>query len=133
MPRIIMILGSARERSTNLNASLNKGRPRGIANENRFRNFIRQAPPANGSKGFSQSMPERRNVFITGGTGFLGSHLAARLLHSRCHLTALARGTKSTSAQTRVAEVLRDVGVTEFENLKVVEGDISLPDLGLNE
>jgi thioester reductase-like protein len=78
-------------------------------------------------------MPERRNVFITGATGFLGSHLAARLLHSGCHLTALARGTKSASAQTRIAEVLRDVGVTQFENLKVVEGDISLPDLGLSE
>jgi nucleoside-diphosphate-sugar epimerase len=78
-------------------------------------------------------MSERKNILITGATGFLGSHLAARLLQSDCQLTALARGTKSTSARNRIAEVLSEVGVSHFENVRVLEGDISLPNLGLSE
>lgn len=78
-------------------------------------------------------MPERRNVFLTGATGFVGSHLAARLLQDGCRVTALGRGSKHASARQRVEDVLRDVGISDLHNLDVVEGDISLPDLGLNE
>jgi thioester reductase-like protein len=78
-------------------------------------------------------MPQSKNIFITGATGFLGSHLAARLLEDGCHVTALARGSKSASARDRVEEILREIGVSQFENLRVFEGDISLSDLGLNE
>src|SRR5439155_1697150 len=46
---------------------------------------------------------------------------------------ALARPSKNASAKDRVEEILREVGVNHFENLTVVEGDISLPDLGLND
>jgi nucleoside-diphosphate-sugar epimerase len=78
-------------------------------------------------------MSVHKPVFLTGGTGFLGSHLAARLLQDGCHVTALARGSKSESPRSRVEDALRPVGVSDFQNLDVVEGDISLPGLGLNE
>src|SRR5437868_5797763 len=75
------------------------------------------------------SAPKR--IFITGATGFLGSHLTARLLDAGHVVTVLARGSKNTSAQSRVQEVLREVGTSRFDNLKVFEGDISLPGVGL--
>lgn len=77
------------------------------------------------------SRPE--SVFLTGATGFIGSHLCARLLADGYHVEVLARSSKNSSARERVHEVLRDVGVTHFENLTVFEGDISLPGLGLSE
>ena len=78
-------------------------------------------------------MSKPKAVFITGATGFLGSHLAARLLDHGNHVTALARSSKNASAETRVKDVLRDVGTSRLDNLRVLEGDISQPDLGLSE
>jgi len=78
-------------------------------------------------------MSERKTIFLTGATGFLGSHLTARLLEQRNHLNVLARGAKNVPARDRVVAVLRDVGVNHFENLDVFEGDISVPGLGLSE
>jgi thioester reductase-like protein len=77
-------------------------------------------------------MSERKNVFVTGATGFLGSHLAARLLEDGYKVIALARGSKTAFPKARVEDVLREVGISNFENLEVVEGDISQPALGLN-
>src|SRR5262245_41496639 len=77
-------------------------------------------------------MSKHKNILVTGATGFLGSHLAARLLGQGHHVTALARGSKAASARSRVEQVLREVGVAQFDNLDVVEGDIALPGLGLN-
>jgi len=76
-------------------------------------------------------MSAPKHIFITGATGFVGSHLAARLLDAGHFVSVLARGSKTASAEIRVREVLRNVGTSRFENLKVFEGDISLPDLGL--
>jgi len=78
-------------------------------------------------------MSERKTIFLTGATGFLGSHLAARLLEQGNQLYVLARSSKNSPAGERVLEVLRDVGASNFENLHVFEGDISLPGLGLGE
>jgi nucleoside-diphosphate-sugar epimerase len=78
-------------------------------------------------------MSHPKAIFLTGATGFLGSHLTARLLSDGCHVKVLARSAKNGSAMDRVQTILRDVGVSDFENLSVVEGDISLPDLGLSE
>jgi len=76
---------------------------------------------------------QSKHIFLTGATGFLGSHLTARLLQTGHRVTAVARGTKTASPKDRVQQVLSDVGVSQFENLTVVAGDISLPDLGLHE
>src|SRR5262245_30503852 len=75
----------------------------------------------------------RKNILLTGATGFLGSHLAARLLQDGCGVTAIARGSRSVSARGRVEEVLRGLGAYRLQNLTVFEGDISSPDLGLDE
>ena len=78
-------------------------------------------------------MSRPKKIFITGATGFLGSHLAARLLDDGHQVAVLARGSRNLSAEARVKEVLRDVGTSRFDRLTVFEGDISVPDLGLSE
>jgi len=78
-------------------------------------------------------MPHPKNVFLTGATGFIGSHLTARLLQDGCRVTALARSSKNVSARERVETILGAAGVARFEDLRVLEGDISLPHLGLSD
>jgi thioester reductase-like protein len=78
-------------------------------------------------------MSAHKRIFLTGATGFLGSHLTSRLLHDGHQVGVLVRRSKSASARDRVEGVLRDIGATNFRNLEVFEGDISLPGLGLNE
>jgi thioester reductase-like protein len=78
-------------------------------------------------------MSKPKRVFVTGATGFLGSHLTARLLDLGHDVTALARASRTTPAEDRVREVLRAVGTSSFCRLTVIEGDISLAGLGLSE
>src|SRR5215471_17927355 len=78
-------------------------------------------------------MSKPKRVFATGATGFLGSHLTARLLDLGHDVTALARGSRTTPAEDRVRDVLRAVGTSSFGRLTVIEGDISLAGLGLSE
>lgn len=78
-------------------------------------------------------MSDRKHVLVTGATGFLGSHLAECLLRTGARVTAVARGSKNVSPRQRVEEALRDAGVSTFENLQVLAGDISVPGLGLKE
>jgi nucleoside-diphosphate-sugar epimerase len=78
-------------------------------------------------------MSDGKNIFLTGVTGFLGSHLTDRLLKEGHRITALARGSKNTSAKTRVAEVMAQVGSVDTERLTVYEGDITHARLGLSE
>jgi thioester reductase-like protein len=79
-----------------------------------------------------------RRSLVTGVTGFVGSHLAFRLLENGHHVTALARGNRNTSARERVTEVLRDVASSEeklrahLSRLEVLEGDLSQPLFGLD-
>lgn len=78
-----------------------------------------------------------RRSLVTGVTGFVGSHLAYRLLEDGHHVTALARGGKNVSARHRVLEVLGQVAGTaenlnaHLDRLNVLEGDISQQHLGL--
>ena len=78
-------------------------------------------------------MSERRRIFLTGATGFLGSHLASRFLIEGQALSVLARGSKTASARDRVETVLQEIGSAPLARLAVFEGDISLPGFGLSE
>jgi thioester reductase-like protein len=79
-----------------------------------------------------------RNL-VTGVTGFVGSHLAYRLLENGDHVIALARGSRNESPRDRVLEVLRSVAGqhrdfnAHLNRLEVLEGDISQPRLGLSD
>src|SRR5262245_50665182 len=81
-------------------------------------------------------MPLRK--LVTGVTGFVGSHLAFRLLEDRHQVIALARGGKNVSARERVVEVLSEVAGSpddvkaHLTRLQVLEGDIAQPLLGLS-
>jgi nucleoside-diphosphate-sugar epimerase len=78
-------------------------------------------------------MPVHKNIFLTGVTGFVGSHLAVRLLREGHRLSVLARGSKGMGARDRVAEALQNAGAETLGNLEVFEGDIAMPGLGLDE
>lgn len=74
-----------------------------------------------------------RKVFVTGATGFIGSHLTHKLLSADRHVIALARGSRGNSAETRVQEALNSVGPADRTRLEVLQGDIAKPNLGLSE
>ena len=78
-----------------------------------------------------------KQIFLTGATGFLGSHLCYALLREGHRVVALARPAKKESARDRVVDVLRhvpsspDVIESLTDRLEVVTGDISQSQLGL--
>jgi nucleoside-diphosphate-sugar epimerase len=78
-------------------------------------------------------MSERKWMFLTGATGFLGSHLTSRLLSEGHHVGVLVRGSKGVSGRERIESVLEDIGATHLDALEVFEGDISIPRLGLGD
>lgn len=53
------------------------------------------------------------NIFITGGTGFIGRHLITALVQKGCHCTVLVR------TRSKVSEI------RELMNVKIVYGDIT--------
>ena len=69
---------------------------------------------------------------LTGGTGFLGSHIAVELLKRGHRVKLLARSGKDQRAQVRVREILDWFGLPAGERraLEVVEGDIVQAGLG---
>jgi len=76
-------------------------------------------------------MLERRTaglsrVLITGGTGFLGSYIAAALLRAGCRVSLLARSSKRLPARDRVDRLAGWLGLEPAarERLAVTEGDI---------
>jgi len=85
-------------------------------------------------------MSGRKRAFVTGATGFVGSHLAWKLLQEDYSVTVLARGSRATSARDRVVGVLKRVAESEdrldeisnyLDRLTVLEGDIACPDFGI--
>jgi nucleoside-diphosphate-sugar epimerase len=92
-------------------------------------------------KGAARISPERIELkrteravrfLLTGGTGFLGSHIAVALLRAGFRVALLARSDKDHPAEERVRKILDWFGLAENERrrLKVVEGDITRPGLG---
>lgn len=71
-------------------------------------------------------------IFLTGATGFLGSHLAVGLVGRGHTVTALARPGKTMGAAARMARLLDWFGVRpeDRRRLEVVEGDIALQGFG---
>ena len=72
-------------------------------------------------------------IFITGGTGFLGSHVAAGLLDKGYSVVLLARSKKGLSAEERVRRLLGWHGVEQAKrrNVQVIEGAVDNPGLGI--
>ncbi len=83
--------------------------------------------PAERAKG------DRPAVFLTGGTGFLGSHLAAACLRAGRSVLFLARDGRGGSAAARAEALLDWHGVAREDRrrLRVVPGDLRLSGLGI--
>lgn len=72
-------------------------------------------------------------IFLTGGTGFMGSHIAMELLKRGCFIVLLCRPKHNMSAYERVQKVLEWHGLDYSKNFKVVSGQVDEPRLGLGE
>lgn len=92
----------------------------------------------NGFRITDEDLDSRRakpvRFFLTGGTGFLGGHLAAALLERGHDVCLLARLGKAASARERVSRLMDWFGLPPEarRGLRVVEGDVTRPRLGLD-
>lgn len=78
---------------------------------------------------------KRNNILLTGGTGFLGSHIAMELLRREYPVLLLCRPSRDLTALQRVEQLLAwfEVSTSEISNLEVIEGAIDRPQLGLSD
>lgn len=72
-------------------------------------------------------------VLITGGTGFVGSHLAVELLKRGRFVILLARPKEGMEVWERVNHLLDWHGVGPVANLKVLDGEVTKHRLGLDD
>ena len=81
------------------------------------------------------SAPRPRTLFLTGGTGFLGSHLAVRLLADGHRVLLLARGRNRESPEQRVQRLLDwfELPPEPRRRLEVLNGSLDEPRLGLSD
>ena len=71
------------------------------------------------------------NVFVTGGTGFIGTRLVKKLLHNAAieHIYLLVRTSSLARAKARFADELAG---NAAERLHFIEGDLKVPELGVS-
>ncbi|HEX8528374.1 MAG TPA: SDR family oxidoreductase, partial [Cytophagales bacterium] len=79
----------------------------------------------------------RRNVFVTGATGFLGVHLVKELLRDRdVHVSCLVRGESRHEAEARFEACFRHyfnaLPAESRRRIRVITGDLLLPDFGMS-
>ena len=72
-------------------------------------------------------------IFLTGGTGFMGSHIAVALLKRGYFVIFLCRPKHDLSAYERVQKILEWHGFPYNKNFKVVSGQVDEPRLGLDD
>lgn len=74
------------------------------------------------------------SILVTGGTGFLGSHIAIELLRRGYCVSLLVRPKAGQSVGSRVEELLGWFGTNQDEcsKLRVIEGLLEKDDLGLS-
>jgi nucleoside-diphosphate-sugar epimerase len=65
------------------------------------------------------------NVLVTGGTGFVGTHIILQLLQKGYNVKTTLR---SVSSKNKVIDTLKSNGITSFDNLSFVEADLSKDD-----
>lgn len=71
-------------------------------------------------------------IFITGGNGFVGSHLVAALYRAGYFLKVLCRGKKDVSAFKRMEKVLSWHNIAIDNRIEIIEGDVCSPLFGLD-
>jgi len=68
-----------------------------------------------------------KTFLLTGGTGFIGSHLAARLLQQGHFIYFLARADRRLSAEERILRALAPLWTPAKDRFRVRDGDLTLP------
>jgi len=79
------------------------------------------------------------NIYITGGTGFLGSHLIKEILSTtNDNIVALVRARDNIEANFRLISVLREISSEKFVELhknriEALQGDITKKHMGMSD
>jgi nucleoside-diphosphate-sugar epimerase len=77
---------------------------------------------------------KRDPLLLTGGTGFIGSHLAAEFAKEGIPVWILARPNQQLSAPKRMEQIFAwfQMNLKDLEHVRVVEGSLDQPHLGLD-
>lgn len=83
-------------------------------------------------------MSKNRNIFLTGGTGFLGSNLLRLILENGCNVYLLVRGADKDFCKKRIDNVLIKLFGTNTltrhyaKKINIICGEIEKDDLGIS-